>query len=110
MILDTLFQQILVAMLGGIAAELLHWYLLARKPGGIAKYKMLPVYWITTGLMIALGGLMPLLYIQGSASAPLCFHLGAATPVIIQKLLAAPPALTARQGPGGSSLRDFFTW
>ena len=53
---------------------------------------------------------MPLLYIQGSASALLCFHLGAATPVIVQKLLAAPSAMVVRQGPGGATLRDFFSW
>ena len=110
MILDLLIQQVLVAVLGGCAAELLHWYMLARKPGGVAKFSTQPAYWATTGLMIALGGLMPVLYIQGSASAPLCFHLGAATPVVIQKLVAAQPTLVTRQGGGGASLRDFFTW
>ena len=53
---------------------------------------------------------MPLLYIHGSASALLCFHLGAATPVVIQKLIANLPALVATQGPQDTSLRDFFSW
>jgi hypothetical protein len=110
MILDTLLEQVIFALLGGAAAELLHWYLLARKPEGLVGYKAHPIYWVTTLIMVAFGGIMPFLYIQGSASALLCFHLGAATPVIVQKLLAAPPALVARQGPNGTSLRNFFTW
>jgi hypothetical protein len=60
--------------------------------------------------MILLGGAMPLLYIQGSASALLCFHLGAATPIILQKLIAAAPSATSHQGPGETSLQDFFRW
>ena len=91
MLLDNLWSQTGVALLGGAAAEMLHWYALARKPGALAKYRTKPVYWITTLGMILLGGAMPLLYVQGTASALLCFHLGAATPVIVQKLVAAVP-------------------
>lgn len=110
MLLESLFAQIMVALAGGIAAELLHWYLLARKPGGVARFKQHPLYWASTIGMVLLGGVMPLLYIQGSASALLCFHLGAATPVIVQKLVAAQPAAFAQQGPGGPTLREFFSW
>jgi hypothetical protein len=53
---------------------------------------------------------MPLLYIQGTASALLCFHLGAATPVIVQKLIANLPTAAAHQGAGEASLRNFFRW
>jgi hypothetical protein len=77
---------------------LLHWYALSRKPAAIAKYRRKSLYWITTLGMIALGGVMPLLYIQGSASALLCFHLGAATPIVVQKLVAAVPAGISHQG------------
>lgn len=110
MVLDTLLAQIAVALVGGAAAELLHWYALSRKSGELEKYKVQPVYWITTAGMIFLGGIMPLLYIQGSASALLCFHLGAATPVIVQKLIANLPAAVAHQGAGETSLRTFFRW
>jgi hypothetical protein len=99
-----------VALIGGLAAEMLHWYGLARRPSALAKYRFRPVYWITTLGMILLGGLMPLLYVQGSASALLCFHLGAATPVIVQKLIAAVPSATTEQGPAQASLQDFFRW
>lgn len=110
MVLDTLLAQVLIALCGGVAAELLHWHSLARKPGGAKRFSVHPVYWVTTGGMVALGGLMPVLYIQGTASALLCFHLGAATPVIMQKLIASVPAAAVRQGAGGATMRDFFGW
>lgn len=108
--LDSLFEQVAVALLGGIAAELLHWYALARKAGRFAKYRRKVVYWITTVGMILLGGFMPVLYIDGTASALLCFHLGAATPVIVQKLVAQAPQAAVAQGPEDTSIREFFTW
>lgn len=110
MIIESLFAQALVAGAGGIAAELLHWYALSRKPGGAKKFKRSAVYWGTTGGMILLGGIMPVLYVDGAASALLCFHLGAATPVIVQKLIAAVPHEVARQGGEIVSMRDFFSW
>jgi hypothetical protein len=96
--------------MGGIAAELLHWYALTRKPGGIAKYRTQLIYWIATIGMIIVGGAMPLFYIQGSASALLCFHLGAATPVILQKLIGNAPAAVVHQGVSETSLKNFFCW
>jgi hypothetical protein len=60
---------------------------------------------------------MPALYINGSASALLCFHLGAATPLLVQKLVTAIPAIAAQQGGAAAAdgqpavrLRSFFTW
>ncbi len=109
--IDTLWAQVAVAVVGGFAVELLHWYSLSRIPGEIEKYKVHAVYWITSLGMIMLGGIMPLLYIQGTASALLCFHLGAATPLILQKLIANLPAVVARQGvTAGPTWRGFFGW
>jgi hypothetical protein len=108
--LDTLAAQTAVALLGGIAAELLHWYALARKEGSVERYRKHAIYWLTTFGMIVLGGIMPLLYVDGTASALLCFHLGAATPVILQKLIANAPTDSVEQGPGRPSLRSFFNW
>ena len=110
MILDTLLAQVVVALAGGLAAELLHWYALSRKAGGSTAYKTRSVYWLATAGMVLLGGLMPVLYVQGTASALLCFHLGAATPVIVQKLVANLPSAVAHQGPGETTLRGFFSW
>jgi hypothetical protein len=108
-----LWIQSLIGAVGGLACELLHWYSLSRKPEGVAQFSRSPVYWITTIGMIALGGAMPLLYLQGTASALLCFHLGAATPVLLQKLVAAAPVITQGQGAAdsaGPSFRKFFGW
>lgn len=110
MILESLLAQVLTALAGGLAAELLHWYALSRKPGGAKGYRTRMVYWVTTAGMVLLGGLMPVLYVQGTASALLCFHLGAATPVIVQKLVANLPSAVAHQGEAGTTLRGFFSW
>ncbi|HKS21841.1 MAG TPA: hypothetical protein VJZ76_03500 [Thermoanaerobaculia bacterium] len=117
MTLNELWQQVAFAIAGGIAAEILHWYMLTRKPEGASAFAQKPGYWLWTIGMVAVGGLMPALYINGSASALLCFHLGAATPLLIQKLVTTVPAVAAAQGGAmradGRSvppLRAFFTW
>jgi len=118
MVIEERWLQLVLALAGGLAAELLHWYGLARKPGGIKAYQKKPLYWGTTLGMIGLGGLMPVLYISGAANALLCFHLGAATPLLLQKLVNSVPQATQsmgstnRFGPAGdgTSLREFFTW
>ena len=110
MILETLLAQVAIALVWGAAAELLHWYALSRKADSLEKFATKPVYWFTTGGMILLGGVMPLLYLQGSASALLCFHLGAATPVIVQKLVGNLPSVVAHQGASSGSLQEFFRW
>jgi hypothetical protein len=107
--LTSWWQQSLVGAIGGCACELLHWYSLSRTPGKIEQYSNQLRYWITTLGMILLGGFMPLLYLKGTTSAVLCFHLGAATPVLLEKLIAVAPTVANRQG-GGPSLRGFFSW
>lgn len=103
------WQQSLAGMIGGSACELLHWYTLARTPGKAGRFRKRPLYWGTTAGMILLGAMMPVLYLQGTASAMLCFHLGAATPLLIQKMVATMPAASNIQG-DGDSLRAFFAW
>ena len=109
--LSELWQQILVGFIGGAAGELLHWYLLSRKPEGIKPYSARTAYWITTLGMTALGALMPVLYLAGPASALLCFHLGAATPILLQKLVSTIPNIANVQGGSGQpNMREFFRW
>lgn len=103
------WHQSLVGILGGCACELLHWYSLSRTPGKVEQFSGQIRYWITTAGMIVLGGVMPLLYLKGTTSAVLCFHLGAATPILLQKLIAAAPAVATPQG-GGLAFREFFGW
>jgi hypothetical protein len=75
----------------------------------LRSFPLTPVYWVSTIGMILLGGLMPVLYLNGSASALLCFHLGAATPILLQKLVAAP-TIARHQGPDEPSLQEFYGW
>lgn len=115
MTLTEWWQQLLVGLAGGIAGESLHWYLLARQPGGAERFRKEGVYWVTTVLMVALGGMMPILYLAGTASAVLCFHIGAATPVLLQKVVATVPAVANPMGGVGRegtrpTFRDFFRW
>ena len=108
--LNSVVHQVIFALLGGIAAELLHWYRLSRKVEGVAGYSRHSIYWITTAAMVMLGGIMPLLYISGGASALLCFHLGATAPIALQKLVAGLPSSIAAQGSQAVRLREFFKW
>ena len=110
---NQLWAQCLLGIAGGFACELLHWYSLSRKPGGAARFSRHAAYWITTAGMILLGGAIPLLYLQGTASALLCFHLGAATPILLQKLVATAPQLARGQGmqdAGTPTFRQFLGW
>jgi hypothetical protein len=108
-----LWAQCFTAIIGGFASELLHWYSLSRKPGGAARFARHPLYWIATAGMILLAGAMPILYLQGTASALLCFHLGAATPILLQKLVATAPQMIREQGAAeldNPTLGQFFGW
>lgn len=113
MIVSELWQQVLLAIGGGAAAELLHWYVLARRQKPISRYAVEPLYWVTTVAMVFLGGLTPLLYVSGSANALLCFHLGATTPMLLAKLLSQLPEVAQQQGAAQAdevSLRQFLSW
>lgn len=113
MTLSQWWQQVLVALAGGVAAELLHWYVLARSGKPVRRYATRPLYWLTTIGMVLIGGVMPLLYLSGSAGALLCFHLGAATPLLLAKLVSQLPEGVQSQGPEDHDeprLRDFLGW
>lgn len=113
MTISELWQQILISIIGGIAAELLHWYTLARSRKPVEQFAKNSLYWFTSIAMILLGGLMPVLYISGSASALLCFHLGASTPLILAKLISQVPQIQQSQGrkkPTQPEFHDFISW
>lgn len=106
---DAWQMQVLFAVLGGAAAEMLHWRELFRN-GKIKKYRSDPFYWVITVGLIAIGGIMPILYVNGTVPALLCFHLGASAPLILQKLTTTTPAAEAHLGDDDKSIRDFFKW
>lgn len=107
--LTSWWQQSLVGVLGGCACELLHWYSLSRTPGKVQQFSGKLQYWIVTAGMVVLGGVMPLLYLKGTTSAVLCFHLGAATPILLEKLVAAAPSIANPQG-AAARFREFLNW
>ncbi len=109
MILDLLWHQALMGMAGGMMLELLHWYRLTRKFPN-KQFTRSRLYWVSTVSMWGLGAVTPILYSSGSASALLCFHLGASAPLLLQKLATAPPALVTPQSSTGFSFRDFCEW
>lgn len=110
MLLESLSHQIACAAIGGMAAELFHWYSLAKKHESLQKFRKNIVYWMTTLGMILLGGILPILYLDGPAQALLCFHLGAATPVLIEKLISKVPDVAVAQGNASSSFKEFMDW
>jgi hypothetical protein len=93
---------------GGVALELLHWYALRRDPK-LPAYAGSPIYWIITAGMIALGGLVAVLYFGARAEALLAFHVGASTPLILQKLTTTIAKQPGAKG-GSPTVLDFFHW
>jgi len=110
MILDQLWLQALIGMAGGMALELLHWYQLTRRFPN-KQFARSSTYWVSTVSMWGLAATMPVLYTSGSASALLCFHLGASAPLLLQKLITATPAVaTAQSSSRQLSFREFCQW
>jgi hypothetical protein len=66
-------------------------------------------YWIITVAMIALGGLVAILYFGVRAEALLAFHVGASTPLILQKLTTTVAKKPGAKGVG-PNLLDFLDW
>jgi len=109
---SNIWAQVGFAVLGGAIAEILHWYLLSRKPEGISAYLPKPSYWIFTAVMICLGGLMPVFYLSGDASVLLCVQLGATAPIAFQKIVSTVPDVVQHQGlaPARPTLGSFISW
>lgn len=91
MVVDSILAQATFGALGGASLEVLHWYRLSRRRASRQEFRTDPVYWGATAAMILLAAAMPPVYLEGSANALLCFHLGAATPLLLRKLVSATP-------------------
>ena len=109
MTLDSIQAVFLVGALGAFCGELLHWYALARK-GEAPHYAGKPVYWIVTGIMILVGGATCVVHFGAAADAPVAMNVGAATPVLLQKIVGNLPQESGARGVAGPSLRGFFGW
>src|SRR5580700_10883585 len=90
MALDNLWVVFLVGTLGGAFAELLHWWNL-RQQEVLPAYVKRPFYWIVTVLLMVAGGGMAVLYFGARADGMIVLHVGAGTPLILQKLVTSIP-------------------
>lgn len=108
MILTSMPQVFAAGLCGGAALELLHWYAI-RRDEKFPQYASSPAYWIITGAMACTGGAIAILYFGGRADGLLALHVGASTPLILQKL-----ATTIAKKPGAKSLQatplSFMSW
>ena len=101
-----------IGSVGGVLAEVLHWWNL-REAKKLPDYAASPLYWILTALMISSGGLLAWLYFGAHADGIVALHVGLATPLILQKLVTSIPKETGERnivGKPAPSVRNFFTW
>ena len=100
-------------ILGGLGGELIHWASLYRQ-NVAAPYARKIGYWLVTVGLIATGGAMAVVYFGSSAQAIVAVHIGAATPLILQKLVALAPNPPGAKGGIAAvrpvSLLHFFRW
>ena len=102
--------------IGSLVLETIYWYHL-RERLQAAKYRRMlksVAYWVTTVLMVVVGGISTLILADGKLPAPSLLVLGAAFPSLFKQLVSAalsrdPTKLgdsdTARDDDG---LRDYF--
>ena len=85
-------EGFLWGLAGGFFAELLGWFKLRQQLPAMVPA---PVYWIITGLMIVVGGIMVVAYLRSNIplNPLLSLNVGAATPLIIGSLVAQAPAV-----------------
>jgi len=95
--------------LGGALTELLHWWNL-RTSDNLPAYAKSVRYWLLTGFMVAVGGLMSWVQLGREAEAMVAVQIGVAAPLVLQKLVTSLPQAEGARGAIGASLRDFFRW
>jgi hypothetical protein len=103
----------LVGAAGGAVAELLHWWNL-RTMRSWPLYARHARYWILTVLMIGIAGGVARLYFGDRANAVLTLHIGASTPLLLQKFVTSLPSAGESKvkaaALGTASVRRFFRW
>jgi hypothetical protein len=110
MILTNIWAVFAVGVAGGVVAEVFHWWNL-RLQTVLPDYVRRPFYWFLTVLMALLGGLVAILYFGQSADGILALHVGASTPLLLQKFVTSVPERGgAKALAGGPTVRRFFRW
>jgi hypothetical protein len=104
MTLTEYWQIFAAGCFGGVCCEALHWLNLYRKAknGNVPQYGRHWQYWLLVTIMIFIAGGMCLFYFGARAQGIAAVHVGASTPLILQKLVTTMPR--ASRGGGGPSL------
>ena len=112
MVLESGVEIFGLGCIGGVLAELLHWWGLRRSPQ-LPQYLKSAFYWAITLAMIVAGGFIAWLYFGNRADPVLVVHVGLSAPLILQKLATTIPetdgakSIVATPAP---TIRRFFTW
>lgn len=107
MIISGFWQIFLIGCFGGIMGEAINWYLRRDSPR-IAKYLKGARYWVTTIVMIVIGGFLATLYGVEDKSAVLVAHIGLTAPLIIKTLAQTPPDIATKNLQALPTIRDFI--
>ena len=107
MIVSGFWSIFLVGCFGGLMGEALNWYSLRNSPR-IAAYRTKVRYWLTTVVMILIGGVLAALYGIEDRSAILVAHIGLTTPLIIKALAQIPPQGSTKDLNKAPSILDFI--
>lgn len=105
MMLAGAFDVFVAGAVGGVLAELVRWYQLRESPN-LPAYASSLFYWVVTGLMVAAGGALAVLYGTTAVNALLAVNVGASAPLIIKALAQntpPPPPPPAGQSGGGAA-------
>ncbi len=85
MIVNGIFQVFLCGVFGGVLNELLKLYRI-RESKRLPYFIKSPVYWIITGAMIIVGGILTILYGHTNINAILAVNIGLSAPLILENL------------------------
>lgn len=107
MTISGFWPTFLVGCIGGIMGETIGWYMRRESPH-IQNYLKGARYWITTILMILIGGVLAILYGIESKSAILILHIGISAPIIIKILAQIPSEGALRDITKRPSVHDFI--
>ncbi len=97
---------------GGMLAELLHWWNL-RESLLLPAYSKSVFYWCITIAMILAGGFITWVYFGDKAEAMIAVHVGLSTPIILQKFVNSIPDTKGSKNiiaTPAPTIRNFFTW
>jgi hypothetical protein len=100
----------LFGIIGGALAEVLKWWQLKESPTPPAYLKSV-YYWVITGIMALVGGVLALAYGVDASKPVLAINVGVSAPMILKGLASAIPSKPSTGtpfagGPKGASVLD----